>query len=69
MSKDALFEVTEEPNGLWKSQSVKKWKLALLTDCFTRLLPSSNLQAGGEQGEEMADDGDLGLAFQNSGSG
>jgi hypothetical protein len=24
---------------------------------------------GGEQGEEMADDGDLGLAFRNSGSG
>ncbi len=69
MSKDALFEVTEEPNGLWKSWSVKKQKLALLTDCFTREFPSLNLQAGGEQGEEMANDGDSGLAFQNSGSG
>ncbi len=67
--KDAGHEVTEEPNGLWKSRSVKKRKLALLTDCFTREFPSLNLQAGGEQGEEMADDGDLGLAFQNSGSG
>jgi hypothetical protein len=73
MSKDALFEVTdevtEEPNGLWKSQSVKKRKLALLTDCFTRDFPSLNLQARGEQGEEIADDGDLGLTFRNSGSG
>jgi hypothetical protein len=69
MSKDTLFEITEEPNGLWKSRSVKKWKLALLTDCFTREFPSLNLQAGGEQGEEMADDGDLGFTFQNSGSG
>jgi hypothetical protein len=56
-----LFEITEEPNGLWKSWSVKKRKFALFTDCFTKEFPSLNLQARGEQGEEMANDGDLGL--------
>jgi len=64
-----LFKVAKEPIGLWKSQSVKKRKLVLFTNCFTREFPSLNLQVGGEQGEEMANDGDLGLAFRNFGSG